>query len=205
MALLAGLSASPLMAQQVQVAVSLKQDQAQRFLQLALGRGDEAPRGQALEVIRDYVQTDFGQEMVKKVLTDYDQAQLQGLVDSQGNLTDEGEFAGFTPFRIRHSENSAQASLREILLPAKFASHFSGSGLRVFPLAILHHEFGHTQFGQPPRAEEIVTDHHGSRLHVDHEMEIVEKFENPVRQRYGYAPRESYHNSLGEVSSRKLR
>jgi hypothetical protein len=194
-----GLGASPLVAQQ-QVQVSPKARTAERFLKLALARGPQAPRGQALEVLQQYANSDFAQEMIQKVLADYDQAMAQGWVSAEGELTEEGEFAGFTPFRIAHSPDTAQASLREIRLPAHFSSHFSGSGQAIFPLAIVHHEFGHTQFGQPPRPQDVVTDQHGSRLHVEHEMEIVRRFENPVRERYGYAPRDSYHNHLGEIA-----
>jgi len=189
------LSATPVVAQVVQNPQTTSQ--SQRFLEVALGRGEQAPRGQALEVIREYVKTDFGKEMIGKVLTDFDQALAKGWVTPQGELTEEGEFAGFNPFRIVHGP-TAQASLREIQLPERFASHFSGSGLEIFPLAILHHEFGHTQFGMPPGPDDIITDQHGSRLRVEHEMEIVRRFENPVRERYGYKPRTSYHNHLGE-------
>ncbi len=180
-----------------------REQRSQKFLKVALETGEDAPRGQALDVIREYVNTDFGAEMVDKVLDDHDKAEKMGLVDGQGRLTEEGEFAGFTPFKIAHSKGSASASLREIRLPEKFSSHFAGSKQAVLPIAILHHEFGHTQFGQPAGPDDIVTDAHGSRLKVDHEMDIVRRFENPVRQRYGHAPRESYHNHLGEVSKGK--
>ncbi len=188
---------------QVQLQTPAQEAKAQRFLQVALGRGEQAPRGQALEVLREYVGTDFGQEMIGRVLADFDQALARGWVTPQGELTEEGEFAGYLPFRVVHSPDTAAASLREVRLPERFATHFKGSGQRVFPLAIVHHEFGHTQFGQPAKPHEIVTDQHGSRLHVEHEMEIVEKFENPVRLRYGYEARESYHNHLGERSERR--
>jgi hypothetical protein len=197
------LSAGPVLAQVVQVPAPSNQAQSElstRFFDLALGRGPQRPRGQALEVLKEYANTDFGQEMLKKVVNDFDVAIEKGWLDAKGDLTEEGEFAGFTPFRILHSDGSAQASLRTIELPERFASHFFGSGLRVFPLAIVHHEFGHTQFGQPPRPEDILTDQNGSRLRVEHEMEIVEKFENPVRLRYGYEARTSYRNHLGECA-----
>lgn len=197
------LSVAPLQAQVMQLsspASTANQQATTRFLQVALGRGLEVPRGQALEVVREYAKTDFGQEMIGKVLADFDQAFNQGWVNARGDLTEEGEFAGYTPFRIVHSDGSAQASLRRIELPEHFAEHFFGSGLRVFPLAILHHEFGHTQFGQPPGSEDILTNQHGSRLRVEHEMEIVERFENPVRLRYGYEARTSYRNHLGECA-----
>ena len=196
-------SAAPLQAQIVQAPprlASAQDSSASRFLQLALGRGEERPRGQALEVIHEYARTDFGQEMVARVLADFDHALAQGWLDASGNLTEEGEFAGYTPFRVVHSQATAQAGLRRIELPEKFAEHFFGSGLRVFPLAILHHEFGHTQFGQPPRPQDVVSDSHGSRLRVEHEMEIVERFENPVRVRSGYGARLNYHNHLGECA-----
>lgn len=186
-----------------QVQAQPQEATAQRFLQVALGRGEQAPRGQALEVLQEYVRTDFGQEMIGRVLADFDQALARGWVTPQGELTEEGEFAGYLPFRVVHSPDTAAASLREVRLPERFATHFKGSGQRVFPLAIVHHEFGHTQFGQPAKPHEIVTDQHGSRLHVEHEMEIVEKFENPVRLRYGYEARESYHNHLGERAERR--
>lgn len=171
---------------------------AQRFFQVALGRGDQTPRGKALEVLREYVRTDFGKEMIGKVLADFDRAAAQGWVTPAGELTESGEFAGFVPFRIVHDDRTASAGLREVRLPERFGTHFSGSGLRIFPLAIVHHEFGHTQFGRPPRSEDVVTDEYGSRLSVNHELDIVKAFENPVRERYGYAPRTSYENHLGE-------
>jgi hypothetical protein len=138
-----------------------REQRSQKFLKVALAAGEDAPRGQALEVIREYVNTDFGAEMVDKVLDDHHQAEKLGLVDDQGRLTEEGEFAGFTPFKIAHSNGSASASLREIRLPEKFSSHFAGSKQAVLPIAILHHEFGHTQFGQPAGSDDIVTDAHG--------------------------------------------
>lgn len=178
-----------------------QEQQAQLFLKLALGRGDQSPRLQARAVVEEYVRTDFGQEMVGKVLQDYATAQANGYLDQDGELTIEGQFANFTPFRIVRSTGSAQATLRQIELPDQFASHFAHSGQAVHPLAILHHEFGHTQFGTPATAQDIVTDQHGSRLHVDHEMAIVNKYENPVRLRYGFDARQSYTNHLGEKST----
>ena len=185
-----------------QVQQQPQEARAQRFLQVAVGRGEEAPRGQGRQVLEEYVKTDFGQEMIGRVLADFDRALEQGWVTPQGELTEEGEFAGFIPFRVVHSPDTAAASLREVRLPERFASHFRGGGQRILPLAIVHHEFGHTQFGQPAKPHEIVTDEHGTRLHVDHEMDIVERFENPVRLRYGFEPRESYHNHLGERAQR---
>ena len=170
----------------------------EKFQAWGLGRGEEAPRGQALKVIQEYLGSDFGQEMASTVVADFDRALAQGHLSADGEVTLEGQLAGYEPFRIVHGERGAQASLNRIWLPQSFPSHFAGSGQAILPVAILHHEFGHTKYGTPAGSADVVTDEHGSRLSVDHELEIVNRYENPVRLRYGYEPRHSYHNHLGE-------
>ncbi|MBT9583870.1 hypothetical protein IV102_11030 [bacterium] len=170
----------------------------EKFQAWALGRGEEAPRGQALKVIQEYLGSDFGQEMASKVVADFDRSLAQGHLSADGEVTLEGQLAGYEPFRIVHGERGAQASLNRIWMPQNFPSHFAASGQAILPVAILHHEFGHTKYGTPAGPTDVVTDEHGSRLSVDHELEIVNRYENPVRLRYGYEPRHSYHNHLGE-------
>lgn len=72
--------------------------------------------------------------------------------------------------------------------------HFPSSDELVDPHAILSHEFGHTRYGDPDSA--------GSLLG---EARTVERYENPVRLRDGYAPRALYfeRNDQGRLEAGK--
>ena len=55
-------------------------------------------------------------------------------------------------------------------------ARFATSGQWVYPVAVLHHEMGHTMFGEA----------------ADDELEAMDEYENPVRLMYGYRARERY-------------
>lgn len=63
-----------------------------------------------------------------------------------------------------------------------FRCQFLMSGEAVDPLAILSHEFGHSRYGDPRSAG-----------HPLGEARTVARYENPVRVRHGYPPRQVYY------------
>ena len=169
---------------------------------LVYDKGDKAPCGDSVDLLKEYAQTDFGAPIVAEIARDAQQAVADGLLTPDGDVTEEGMFEGYQPFRISCG-TGAQGGPNGIVLPAKFAKRFRYSGQEIHPLAIVHHEMGHTKYGMPAQPSDIVTDEHGSRYSVEHELEIVKRFENPVREEYGYKPRTSYTNHLGETATIK--
>lgn len=166
---------------------------------LVYNQDELAPCGESVDLLREYAHSDFGAPVVAEIVEDAKQAVEDGMLTSTGELTVDGEFEGYQAFRISCGE-VAQGGPNGIFLPASFPEHFKYSGQEVHPLAIVHHEMGHTKYGTPAQASDIVTDEHGSRYSVEHELEIVRQFENPVRELHGYAPRTSYTNHLGETA-----
>ncbi|MCA9780333.1 MAG: hypothetical protein KC800_26590, partial [Candidatus Eremiobacteraeota bacterium] len=164
---------------------------------LVYAKGEEAPCGESIDLLKEYSQTDFGAAMFSRVASDALEAVEDGMLTNDGEVTIDGQFEGYQPFRISCGQ-SGQGGPNGIVLPASYPEIFRHSGQTIHPLAIIHHEMGHTRYGLPAGPADIVTDEHGSRYHVEHEMEIVRRFENPVREQYGYAPRTSYTNHLGE-------
>jgi hypothetical protein len=63
-----------------------------------------------------------------------------------------------------------------------FRCEFPASSELVDPHAILSHEFGHTRYGDPTSAGTL-----------EGEARTVARYENPVRERNGYAPRTVYY------------
>lgn len=166
---------------------------------LAYDKGEQAPCGESIDLLKEYSETEFGAPIFQEIARDAEQAVELGYLTADGVLTDEGMFEDYRPFRISCGA-SAQGGPNGISLPASYPEHFRVSGQKIHPLAIVHHEMGHTKYGTPAQPEDIVTDEHGSRYSVEHEFEIVKKYENPVREAYGYSPRTSYTNALGETA-----
>lgn len=167
---------------------------------LVYGKGEQAPCGDSIDLLQEYSQTEFGAPIIAEIAQDALQAVEDGFLTPDGEVTIDGQFEGFEPFRISCGAG-AQGGPNGITLPARYPEHFRHSGQDIHPLAIVHHEIGHTKYGMPAQSSDIVTDQHGSRYHVEHELEIVKRFENPVREEYGYAPRTSYTNHLGETAT----
>ena len=102
-----------------------------------------------------------------------------------GRLSESGLFAqDATVFRITAYDGpgsmAAASSIRIGL--AGFRCQFQLGGEAVDPFAILSHEFGHSRYGDPWSA--------GLPLG---EARTVERYENPVRIRRGFAPRTVYY------------
>lgn len=169
----------------------------EQLRRLAFASGDEAPAGEGLRWLERYARTDYGAGMVRRVLEDYEAARAAGWVDPEGELTPDGHFAGYVPFRIRGTPGAAAGGSAEIRLPFSFRETFRFGGQRVDPLAIVHHEFGHTRYGLPAGPEDLRETPHGTRLSLEHEVRVVDRFENPVRLRNGFEPRFRYYDEEG--------
>lgn len=187
----------PLGAQAVEVTV--ESPHFEMFQRLAFEKGDRAPCGESVDLLKEYANSDFGRPIVDRIIEDAQVAVSHGYLTDDGVLTDEGVFEGYQPFRISCS-STAEGGFSGIGLPSTFPKTFRYSGEEIHPLAVVHHEMGHTKYGTPAQVSDIVTDEHGSRYHVQHELEIVKKYENPVRESHGYSPRTSYTNHLGETA-----
>lgn len=125
----------------------------------------------AYRYFEDYAQTDYGALMIARVLADNKTSAKRFSIGLQDRDTAQGQFNG-------------------ILIPTDFPKYdtFPFSGQRVHPLAIIHHEFGHTKFN--PQKDKI------RMVNLDHERQIVLRYENPVRMleknRGLYEPRYTY-------------
>lgn len=169
----------------------------EQLRRLAFATGDDAPAGEGLRWLERYVRTDYGSGMVRRVLEDYEAARAAGWIDPEGELTPDGHFAGYVPFRIRGTPGAAAGGSAEIRLPFSFRDTFRFGGQRVDPLAIVHHEFGHTRYGLPAGPEDLRETVRGTRLSLEHEARVVDRFENPVRLRNGFEPRFRYYDEEG--------
>ena len=175
-----------------------------------------------LHLLREYAMTDYGSEMILKVIKDDIAAINKGFFDFTNednkcekrtladNLDGKLSFDGatsdeYTAFKVNSSAGyGASAQLALVSLGHKgFKRHLPVGGPKVDPLAILHHEFCHTKFGIP---------HDASQL--EGEAKVVRECENPVRVKNGYTKRRLYYDpehkktidvSTGEVRAGKWR
>lgn len=121
-----------------------------------------------------YARTDYGAAMILKVLHE----------------------AGDRPFQIKAVHGiSPKAWDDHMFFPPDFpkpGATFRFGGQPVDPLAILHHEFEHTRFGQHAQGEHKL---------LDEELHTVRMVENPVRVLNGFEPRHTYTqvNEAGEA------
>lgn len=114
-----------------------------------------------------------------------------------GRLTEGGQFSHEVPlFKFyAYAGEGAQAEPGIIGLGnAGFRCQFPASNQMVDPHAILSHEFGHTRYGDPESAGNLVG-----------EAITVERYENPVRVRNGFDPRTVYYvrEPGGELKEKK--
>ena len=70
-------------------------------------------------------------------------------------------------------------------------------GERIFYLSIIHHEIGHSRYGEGLNATSTVGIPPASGGGNMNELLMVDRYENPVRLMYGYAPRTSYFGGGG--------
>ncbi len=94
---------------------------------------------------------------------------------------------GHSPFIIEeYSSYGAVAQPAHVRIGA-FRTHFPVGGQEVDPIAIIHHEFCHTKYGNFDPAYDT--------NHWRNELYIVRNCENPLREANGYEPRRSYFQS----------
>ncbi len=101
-----------------------------------------------------------------------------------GELSDDGVFADDLFLLKVHGYSGYGASATRSLIGLGikgFRENFTFSGQLVDPHAIYSHEFGHTEYGNPNSITSILG-----------ETETVENYENPVRIKNGFDPREKY-------------
>lgn len=156
------------------------------------------------EILREYAMTDFGAKIIARILKDSDQAIKQGFITSDGALTSTGKKAllakqWYGLFVVGASSHQPSASFNSIQLPQHFkAGTFPVGGLMIDPMALVHHEFGHTRFSS--------VNHEHRRKHLEIERDVVIQFENPIRylnthyyKLSNYKPRQVYfdnHNTI---------
>lgn len=125
----------------------------------------------AFKMLKKYAHTSYGAMMVKRILLDNKKPQH-----------------GKRFFIRLDSDSTAQAGTDWISLPADFPlkETFPG-GEKIDPLAVIHHEFGHTKFYEKvnhKKAHAAVT--------ICHERLVVINNSNPVRIFNGLEPRYTY-------------
>lgn len=124
----------------------------------------------AFKNLKKYALTEYGAVMIARILE-----------DNKKNNTSE------TRFYIGIQDNDqARAGQNFILLPSDFPrlSTFPGTTQLVDPLAVIHHEFGHTKFDTRNSKPHMVS--------LQHERDAVIFHENPVRAINGMEPRYTY-------------
>lgn len=124
----------------------------------------------AFKNLKKYALTEYGGVMVARILE-----------DNKKNTT------GETRFYIGIQDNDqARAGHNFLLLPSDFPrlGSFPGTTQMVDPLAVIHHEFGHTKFDSRNSKPHMVS--------LQDERDAVIFHENPVRAINGMEPRYTY-------------
>jgi hypothetical protein len=124
----------------------------------------------AYQALKAYSRTLYGAVMIKNILQDH---KIPGRVPFRVRLFDDREAGGFTDF---------------IQLPSEFP-YFTvlNTGDIVDPLAIIHHEFGHTRYYSGHKPGKLVT--------LQDEREAVIWMENAARMFNQNEPRYAYYNN----------
>lgn len=84
---------------------------------LVYAKGEEAPCGESIDLLKEYSQTDFGAAIFSQVASDALEAVENGMLTNDGEVTIDGQFEGYQPFRISCGL-SGQGGPNGIVLPA---------------------------------------------------------------------------------------
>ena len=128
----------------------------------------------AYETLWVYSRTPYGAMMIQKILFDH---QIKGRV----------------PFKVRrYNDRAAAGSTDYIQFPEGFSLKKKlDSGEIVDPLAIIHHEFGHTRYFSGHKRGVLVTPQ-------DERLAVI-NMENPARMYNKNEPRYAYFNGVDKV------
>lgn len=136
-------------------------------------------RTRAFYFLHRYALTSYGGVMVARILA-----------DNRTHTTEDNRF------RIGiKDDDQAQGGFNFILFPSNFPAliTFPGSTQLIDPLAIIHHEFGHTRLDARNRAVHLFS--------LNDERLVVIHHENPVRMLHGMEPRYTYyHQTFGTIN-----
>lgn len=129
----------------------------------------------AYKLLQEYSGTSYGAVMIKRVLQD-------------------NKKVGMKRFSVRLDDNkTANANTHFISFPSDFPlkEYFPG-GEKIDPLAVIHHEFGHTRF---------FTQHtHTALVSIHDERVVVINNSNPVRMLNKFEPRYTYYDGLETIN-----
>lgn len=134
---------------------------------------------------------EYDERLWRDAITSGEPLRLSALLS--GRLSDAGQFSQEVAlFRIFAFEGSgAMAAAASVRLGLRgFRCRFPLSDELVDPHAVISHEFGHTRYGDP----------HSAGM-AQGEALTVARYENPVRLRNGYAPRDVYYLRIDASSS----
>ncbi len=115
------------------------------------------------------------------------------LISSTYGSTKNGRVGtGYTKYDFMlDSSGFAQLKAQAISFVDTPLNQYPGSGEQIFYMAVVHHEFGHSRYG------DTGVNHTGVQIKPNGdatELFAVDAYENPVRLMYGYAPRYTYYN-----------
>jgi len=131
--------------------------------------------------IERYALTEYGALTIQEILFDNPtRLPFDAFVDPL-----EDNYTHTYRFEVRYISGSPQGGFNHIAFPSIFPDGrpFSGGELKE-PIAIVHHEFGHTRFYSGEKGIVDIT--------IQHEREAVFKNSNPVRILNGFEPRYTY-------------
>lgn len=129
----------------------------------------------AYKVLHQYAQTTYGAVMIKRVLDDNNKSSIKR-------------------FSVRLDDNkTANANTHFISFPSNFPLKevFPG-GEKIDPLAVIHHEFGHTRYFTKQTSTALVS--------ILNERTAVIENSNPVRMLNKNEPRYTYYNGKETIN-----
>jgi len=142
-------------------------------------------------LIKQYALTEYGAISIKMALDDNPSRLLYDDFVSEADFKNKDEYNQKYRFQVRHTNDSPQAGYNHMSFPLSFPNGkpFSGGELKD-PLAIIHHEFGHTRFYSGQSKAVKVT--------LKHERKSIIENSNPVRILNGFEPRYTYTHTNGK-------
>lgn len=147
--------------------------------------------------LKKYALTSYGSKMFSLLINNFNNAVSHGYLSASGALTQLGKEAirrqkWMGPFVIAGSAGQATGSSHSVQIPENYDPHFFPIGDEaVDPLALIHHEFGHTHFSSV-KSE--------NREHLAIEREVVQLYENPVRLLNKFSERKIYFDNFNTLS-----
>lgn len=129
----------------------------------------------AYKMLKEYAKTPYGAVMIKRVL-------------------DDNNKPGVKRFIVRLDDNqTATAGTHFISFPSDFPTKNAfPDGAAIDPMAVIHHEFGHTRYFTNNNKPALVT--------IQDERHAVIHNSNPVRMLNKYEPRYTYYNGSETIN-----